>query len=71
MTPVCGAAQSASVTIGGQPAMVLYAGSAPDLVQGVLQVNVQIPDQAPSGAVPIGLAIGGIESKQPVTIAVE
>ncbi len=38
-----------SVRIGGRPAVVLYAGAAPGLVAGVLQVNVLIPtDLAPA-----------------------
>jgi hypothetical protein len=32
-----------TVTIGGQPVQVLYAGGAPGLVAGLMQVNVQIP----------------------------
>lgn len=31
------------VTIGGRPALVLYAGPAPDLVEGVFQLNASIP----------------------------
>jgi uncharacterized protein (TIGR03437 family) len=33
----------------GQPATLLYAGSAPGLVAGVLQVNLQLPGQLASG----------------------
>jgi uncharacterized protein (TIGR03437 family) len=33
-----------TVLIGGQSAKVLYAGAAPGLVAGMLQVNVQVPD---------------------------
>jgi uncharacterized protein (TIGR03437 family) len=32
-----------SVTITGQPAQVTYAGAAPGLVAGVLQINVVVP----------------------------
>jgi uncharacterized protein (TIGR03437 family) len=38
-----------TVTIDNQPATVLYAGSAPDLVAGVLQINLQIPAQISTG----------------------
>ena len=42
---------------------VAYAGAAPGLVAGVLQVNVKIPDNAPTGdAVPVTLSIGGVDS---------
>ena len=32
-----------SVTIGGAAAKVLYAGGAPELVSGVVQLNVEVP----------------------------
>ncbi len=35
-----------AVTIGGQPADVVYAGGAPGLVSGVFQVNVRVPEDA-------------------------
>jgi uncharacterized protein (TIGR03437 family) len=70
-TPYPFAEQTVDVTIGGQPAEVLYAGSAPTLVQGVLQINVRVPDQATAGTVPVGLTIGGVESTQSVTVPVQ
>jgi uncharacterized protein (TIGR03437 family) len=64
---------SATVTasIGGVAALVEYAGTAPGLVAGVMQVNVLIPATAPSGNVPIVLTIQGVSSQAPVTIAVQ
>jgi uncharacterized protein (TIGR03437 family) len=47
----------ATATIGGLPATVQYYGSAPGDVSGVMQVNVQIPASAPSGAVPIVITL--------------
>ena len=48
-----------SVRIGGLPATVSYAGSAPSLAEGVLQVNVQIPATVPRGSlVDVTLTIG-------------
>jgi len=47
----------ATATIGGLPAQVQYYGSAPGLVSGVMQVNVQIPANASSGAVPIVITL--------------
>jgi uncharacterized protein (TIGR03437 family) len=38
-----------TATIGGFVATVAYAGSAPGLVSGIMQVNLVIPDGAPSG----------------------
>jgi uncharacterized protein (TIGR03437 family) len=61
-----------SVTIGGQQVTPFYAGSAPGLVSGALQVNVYVPDTAPSGpAVPIVLTIGGISSQGTATVAIQ
>lgn len=60
-----------SVRIGGVPAQVLYAGGAPGLVAGVLQVNAKIPAEAPSGsAVPVLLTVGAASSQPDVTLAV-
>jgi uncharacterized protein (TIGR03437 family) len=47
----------ATATVGGLPALVQYYGSAPGLVSGVMQVNVEIPANAPSGAVPIVITL--------------
>lgn len=59
------------VTIGGVPARVEYAGSAPGFVAGVLQVNVVVPENAPSGnAVPVILTIGGVSSPATVSMAI-
>jgi uncharacterized protein (TIGR03437 family) len=60
-----------TATIGGVPATVSYAGAAPNLVTGVLQVNITIPETAPSGeAVPLVISVAGVESQQGVTLAI-
>ena len=59
-----------SVKIGGQPALILYAGVAPFLV-GKLQVNVAVPEGVSSGEQPIELTVGASTSNREVTIAVE
>jgi uncharacterized protein (TIGR03437 family) len=60
-----------SVSIGGRPAQVFYAGQAPNFVSGVLQVNARIPDDAPSGAaVPIVITVGSANSQAGLTLAV-
>jgi uncharacterized protein (TIGR03437 family) len=60
------------VLIGGVPAQVIYAGAAPGAVAGVLQVNLRVPDGAPSGsAIPVVLRIGGVLSRFDATIAVQ
>ncbi|HJT89206.1 MAG TPA: hypothetical protein VJ732_15165 [Bryobacteraceae bacterium] len=48
--PLSTALAESSIYIDGQPASVLYEGLAPQLV-GLYQVNVQVPQQARSGAV--------------------
>ncbi len=61
-----------TATIGGQPALVSYAGSAPGLVAGVLQVNLEVPDNiTPGSAVEVIVKVGGAASRAGVTIAVQ
>jgi uncharacterized protein (TIGR03437 family) len=61
-----------SVTIGGQSASITYLGAAPGFVAGVLQVNVTVPANAPSGdAVPVVLTIGTNTSPVAATMAVQ
>jgi uncharacterized protein (TIGR03437 family) len=58
------------VRIGGLPADVLYAGEAPGLAAGILQVNARIPATVPAGTqVPVILKIGDASSNQ-ATIAI-
>ena len=58
------------VRIGTEPAQVEYAGSAPTLVNGALQVNVRIPATAQSGNQPIKLVVGTAASAPGPTIAI-
>ncbi|MFN7923776.1 MAG: endo alpha-1,4 polygalactosaminidase [Bryobacteraceae bacterium] len=63
--------QQVKVRVGGKDAPVLYAGAAPQTVAGVLQVNLQIPSDAPVGdAVTLELIVGGKSSQAGVTLAV-
>jgi uncharacterized protein (TIGR03437 family) len=59
------------VTINGQPALYVYAGEAPSLVAGMMQLNVQIPANAPSGDLAILVSVGGHTSQNGVTISVQ
>jgi uncharacterized protein (TIGR03437 family) len=60
-----------TATVGGQDAPVQYAGGAPGLVAGLMQVNVQIPAGIQAGsAVPVVLRVGDAFSPGGVTIAV-
>lgn len=59
------------VTIGGKAATVTYAGAAPGLVSGALQVDAVIPAALSSGPQSVGLTIGGASnSTQNVTVVV-
>jgi serine-type D-Ala-D-Ala carboxypeptidase/endopeptidase len=61
----------AQVRIGGVDAGVEYAGAAPGLVAGVLQINASITENHPIGdAVPVEIAIGGVVSQPGVTVSV-
>ena len=53
------------VLIDGEPAVVLYAGAAPGLVAGVLQVNALIPpDLVGRGAVSVQLVMGSYQTSR-------
>jgi len=60
-----------SVTVGGVQAVVQYAGSAPGLVSGVLQVNVLIPQTVATGNQPVVITVGNNSSAGNVTVAVQ
>jgi uncharacterized protein (TIGR03437 family) len=59
-----------TVTIGGVPAVVTYAGAAPYEVGGVLQVNVQVPASTAAGNAPVQLTIGSAASQPGITVAI-
>jgi len=64
--------QPVGATVGGVPATVTYAGSAPGFVMGLAQFNLQIPDGAPAGpSVQLVVTVGGVATPASVTIAVE
>jgi uncharacterized protein (TIGR03437 family) len=59
-----------TVTIGGVNAPVLFSGMSPQFV-AVYQINIEVPSDAPTGdAVPLILEIGGLSTRDDVTIAV-
>lgn len=65
------AALEVTATVGTLPATVLYAGGAPGIVAGVMQVNVQIPPDSPQdGAVALMLQAGGRNTQSGITLAV-
>jgi uncharacterized protein (TIGR03437 family) len=70
--PLLVTALPVTVTVGGIPAEVLFAGAAPTLV-GVTQVNVRIPTTVPgTGPVPLTVQVGRYTPNQlAITIAVQ
>jgi uncharacterized protein (TIGR03437 family) len=60
-----------TVTIDGIDAPVLYAGAAPGLVAGVMQLNVQIPAGVASGARPVVVHVGQTQSQSGITVAIQ
>ncbi len=60
-----------TATVGGVNATVQYAGGAPGLVAGVVQVNVQVPQGVtPGSAVAVVVTMGGRSTEANVTVAV-
>lgn len=61
-----------SVTIAGLPAQVLYAGAAPGLIAGVLQINVVVPADAPAETYDqVIVTVGDYVSPSAVTVTVQ
>jgi len=60
-----------TVTIDGQPTTYSYAGGIEGVVEGILQLNVQVPAAARSGTVPIVVTIGGNSTQSGVTVSVQ
>ncbi|MBK5292223.1 MAG: hypothetical protein JJE04_11165 [Acidobacteriia bacterium] len=57
--------------IGGQDAVVEYAGSAPGLISGAFQVNLRVPDGViPGPAVPVEITVGAATTQVGVTVAI-
>ena len=63
-------ALAVSVTIGEQPATVMYAGAAPGSVAGVMQVNCAVPLAVGTGNLDVVLTVGNAHSPAGVTVAV-
>ncbi|HML16075.1 MAG TPA: TIGR03118 family protein [Bryobacteraceae bacterium] len=60
-----------SLMLGGQPATVVYAGSAPGDVAGVMEIEAIIPANASTGAVPVVLTVGSASSPSGTTISLK
>lgn len=62
--------QSVTATLDGQPVEVLFAGEAPGVVSGVMQVNLRVPPTARNGALPLAVSVGGTPAQTGVTLSV-
>jgi uncharacterized protein (TIGR03437 family) len=61
-----------AVTIQGFDAEILYAGAAPGLVEGLVQINCRVPQSvAPGVAVPVGITVGTASSLAGVVMAIQ
>ena len=61
---------SVTVTIGGQPATVVYQGPAPLAVAGLYQVNCVVPVAVAPGQARVVVTSDGRQSQQNLTVAV-
>jgi uncharacterized protein (TIGR03437 family) len=69
--PLPALVQPVTALIDGKQAEVLYAGPAPGLAEGMLQVNARIPaDSARGGNVDVTINAGAFRSQPGVTVAV-
>ena len=62
---------SVTATIGGLPAKVNYAGPAPSLIAGVMQVNLEVPMGLAAGPQAVLLKVGGASTQTGLTVAVK
>ena len=60
-----------TVTIGGKSAEVLYAGAAPYMVAGVIQINARVPTDIAAGAVDVVIKVGNNVSTSGITLALK
>lgn len=61
----------ARVTIGGKPALIVYAGAAPFQTSGLLQINVVVPLEIDAGDQAVVLTFGTATSQDGLTVAVK
>jgi uncharacterized protein (TIGR03437 family) len=65
-----GSALPITVSIGGRSATIVYAGAAPDLIAGALQINAQVPTGIASGSATVVVTVGTSSSPDGSTISV-
>ena len=64
-------AVTSTATVGGVPATVTFAGSAPGFVGGVNQMNILLSSNTPSGTQPLVITVAGQSSPATATITVQ
>ena len=69
-TPAPSPVGAVSVTIGGAPAQVQYAGGVPGLIAGLMQVDVIVPDRV-FGTLPVIVSVARVASQPGVTVVVQ
>jgi uncharacterized protein (TIGR03437 family) len=57
-------------TLDGQPAEVVFAGAAPGVVSGVMQVSLRAAPGVRGGQVPVVVTVGGVPTQSGVTLSV-
>ncbi len=60
-----------TATVGNVPATVVFAGAAPTLITGVVQINLQLPAGVTGNALPVVITIDGITTQITATIAAQ
>jgi uncharacterized protein (TIGR03437 family) len=60
-----------TVKVNGVPATVTFAGAAPGLVTGVIQVNFQVPNGVSGNSQPLSITIDGATTAVGPTMAVQ
>jgi uncharacterized protein (TIGR03437 family) len=59
-----------AITIGGQPATILYQGPAPGAVAGLYQFNIRLPSGVGSGNAAVKITQGNFASQDGLTVAI-
>ncbi len=59
------------VTIGGKEVTPEYAGAAPYMVAGVIQINARVPTDIPAGNAEVVIKVGNNASQSGITLAVK
>jgi len=70
LAPPSSFTQAVTVTVGGETAGVLYAGSAPTLESGFFQINARLPPDLTAAAQSLSVTIGGVTSA-PAAISIQ